>query len=169
VNDRGFLAAYLLWSFAFTFAGLLALILPAEKYSELLGRLGAVRPPVTRRPDFQRRAVGLALAVMGAFCLKSALSATYSPSRGARPPEALPPASGNVGSAWLSFGIGAAISIAGLYLLIDPRPLVRWSQRLFPGRQIPERALRIWRFAFRLMGALMIYSSVDLFRLWMRR
>jgi hypothetical protein len=169
LKDWAFTLAYLLGSSAFMVTGLLAVLLPPERYHRIFGRLWPVRRPGTRGQDLQRRLVGLVLALLGASGVKAAFSTVYSLIPRTRP-QGLEAPPGNVTSSWLPLGVGLAISLGGLYLLVNPGPLVRWSQRrLFPERQVPEVALRIWRVAFRLMGALMMYSSADLFRLGLRR
>jgi hypothetical protein len=79
VTDRLFTLIYLLVSSAFTLAGLLALILPAKKYSAL-GRLWLVGRPQTRGQDLQRRLAGLLIALMGGFAVKGAVSTIFNPS-----------------------------------------------------------------------------------------
>jgi hypothetical protein len=102
---------------------------------------------------------------MGFFFVKTAISTIHNPMPGAQPHRP-----GDVTSKWLPFGIGLVIALGGLYVLINPEPLVQWTlERLFSERRVSGGTLRTWRVALRVMGALMIYSSTDLFRLCLRR
>ena len=152
----------------FTLAGLLALFLSPGKYSEILGRLWAVGRPRTAGQDLQRRLTGLIIALIGAFFFKGAISLLdNSMSHGQLAEAHVSPR--DLGSGWLPLGLGLAISLSGLYVLVNPLPVVRWSTRgLLAGRPIGDGTLRVWGVALRLMGALMIYGSIDLFRLWLR-
>ncbi len=164
MHDWTFAVSYLSISAAFTLLGLLALFLPPQRYARVVGRLWAAprREAPVHRSDLQRRLAGLAVAAMGIYLLSGVGSAVRRPN-GGRELSALP------GSHRLAFGLGFAIFVGGLYILIRPEFLVNWSLRaLFAGSGVPQRTLRIWRAVFRTMGVIMMCSSIGLFRLWLQ-
>lgn len=89
---------------------------------------------------------------------------------GGSTPDRQPAVTNDITLAWFAFALGVAISLGGIYITIDPEPLVRWSERLASAARRNSRdAARNWRIGFRVMGALMIYSSIDLFKIWLKR
>jgi hypothetical protein len=162
MKDWTFTFAYLAVSAVFTLVGLLALFLSPASYSRVLSRLWAVPPARSRGAEVQRRLVGLVIAAMGLYFASGIVRDAM------RQPASLAHHVA-VGPPWLPLVFGCFICPMGLYLLVQPEFLVNWSiSRLFAGRDLPRSTLRMWRVGFRAMGALMTYSSVGLFRLWLR-
>ena len=163
MKDWTFILAHGLVSWLFLLVGLLALLLSEKNYSRMLGRF----LPPGRASGLQRRLVGLVLALMGFFGAKADLLSIYS-SRLPRQAQgaATPTSAGHL--SWSPFVLGLLVVGAGFFVAMNPEVLVRWSQQhLFPDRQMPEGVVRTWRLVLRATGALMIYSSGHLFKLWM--
>ena len=164
--DWGFIIPFVLVSSVFTLVGLLVLLLPAERYQAAVGRIWAVRRPKTRGQDLQRRLVGLLVSLFGFLALRSNFSGESSP----RATGQTAPPFGWIDSPWLPFVLGLLVAGFGFFITFKPDPLIRWSQRrLFPERQIPESTLQVWRVGIRILGAVLVYSSADLFKLWLSR
>jgi hypothetical protein len=71
---------------------------------------------------------------------------------------------------WAAFGLAIVIVLGGLYVLIKPEHLLRWSINKLPFRlKSDEKTVRSWIVAIRIMGLFMVYRSIDLFRLWLKR
>jgi len=159
---------YLVIAALFTLVGLAAVVLPPRRYQEIFGRLWPISSTGSRSNSLQRRMAGLVIAVMGAVGIKAAIVALRGPRVGQQPGSS-PGYAPQAISGWFPLGVGLAVCLGGLYLLIFPGQLVTWSQhKLFSGRVISERTLRIWGLAIRVTGALMIYASVDLFSLGLK-
>ena len=63
--------------------------------------------------------------------------------------------------------MGLLLVSFGFWVAFNPEWLVQWSQRtLFPERRMSRDTLRTWNITLRVMGALMIYASKDLFMFW---
>lgn len=170
MNDTEFILAHALICFAFLVVGLIALLVPQSADSSVIGRLWPAGKSGGGGREYQRRLVGLILALFGFFPLKSDLLSIFEPRLSGHLPRVRDRALQRTNPAWLPFLMGLLVVGVGSFVLRNPGPLVPWSQqRLFPERRIPEGALRTWRMTLRVAGALMIYASVGLFRLWTRR
>jgi hypothetical protein len=168
MNDSTFLLAHILLFSVFIVAGGLALLLPDDKYRWLLAHV--LSPGALGRTGngLQRRAAGLALALMGLYAVVRDVLGIYN-----RAPEAGghssrgPATAANVD--WLPFLLGLLVVGIGFFVAFNPDPVMRWCQReLFPDREISRGTLITWRAALRVTGALLVYSSLGLFRLWLK-
>jgi hypothetical protein len=164
---------FLLFWLLFAVSGLLAVLLPVEKYWRLVGwwsganRWSKPLPEARERrgADLQRRLAGLFITLMGLGGIKVAVSRIVRHAAPQLPPEQPAPRP-DVGPAWLSFTLGWAIFFGGLYILVNPDSLVSWSvKKLFVDRVVPESTMRHWRIAFRAMGTFMMVGSISLLRM----
>lgn len=166
MDDWAFLLVQNLVLSTFLVVGMLALFLPQRTYFRLLGRFLPVSKTAKTRLDPQRRLAGLALAAIGLYGLNSNLRSVLGVAARA---HASALAKHSVGLNWLAFASGLVVVTTGIFLILNPGQLVRWSQEeLFPSRQITEGISRTWSLVFRLAGALMVLSSEGLFKLWLR-
>ena len=170
MNDWTFIFAHILIFAVFTVVGLLALLLPQENYSRMLGCLWPVSASNSNGKGIQRRMVGLILTIMGILALRGDMLSIYSPKHPGQSSVTPNPAFAGINPSWFPFVMGLLLLSAGFFVAFNPAPVVSWSQqRLFPERRIPEGTLQVWRLALRVMGALMVYSSSDLFQIWLKR
>jgi len=169
MGDRALaIAQALVFSF-FILVGLLALLVPQDKYSRTLERLRLVGKGSEVGKGLQRRLVGLVFVLFGFFGLAGGLRSIREPEASGQPPRAPNPPPRQINPEWLPFVLGLFVVSLGFFVAFNPELLIQWSERtLFPGRRIPERVLRTWSIALRIMGVLMIYASQDLFKLWLR-
>jgi hypothetical protein len=150
--------------------GLLALLLPQDKYSWMLGRLCLVGKGSEVGKGVQRRLVGLAFVLFGFFALVGGFPSTYGPEPSGQPPSAPNPLLKAVNPEWLPLALGLLVVSVGFFVAFNPELLVEWSLRtLFPERRMPEGFSRTCRITLRVAGVVMIYASQDLFKLWLKR
>lgn len=135
--------AYVVASLTFLIAGIVAVLLPPEKYNILLKQFGVTGPAARGK---NRRGAGVVLILMGMLFLSSIKVVN-----------------------WLAFGLGVGVLCFGIFILIWPSLLSWFSDRFFQQESVPDRKLRIWNIVMRVMGAVMIYASTDLFRVSMGR
>ncbi len=169
MDHRAFVFVQPLLFSLFTLVGLLALILPQDKYSTMLERLLLVGKGSHVGKGLQRRLVGLVFALFGFFGLMGYLRPVHVPEPSGQPPGAPNPLLKVVSPDWLPLVLGLLVVSVGFFVALNPEPLVEWSLRtLFPERRMPESYVRTCRITLRVMGVVMIYASQDLFKLWLR-
>lgn len=166
MNDWVLLLVQTLVLSIFLIAGILALCLPQRAYSRLLGRFLPGSKMANTRLDPQRRLAGLALTAIGLYGLNSNLRAVVGVTTRT---HASTLAKQSVGLNWLAFASGLLVVTVGVFVVLNAEWLVGWcKEELFPLRQMTEGTSRKWRLLLRLTGALMVFSSEGLFKLWLR-
>lgn len=149
--------------------GLFALTLPDDKYSRMLERAALVGKGNTIAGGAQRRLIGVALILFGAFGLSGQFPPARETAQTAPAPNALNALTGS-GADLLPLLLGLLVVGAGFFVAFNPELLMRWSLRkLFPNREIPAGYLRTCEIALRIAGAAIIYASKDLLMMYGRR
>lgn len=169
MNDRGFIFVHVLIFSVVGLFGVVALLLPEDKYTWMLEHMFVVGKGSGIGRGLQRRLAGIILALMGFFAVRGDLHSIYWPRAGEQPPRAPNPTLVEINAKWLPFMLGLLAVSFGFFVAFNPEPLLQWTQRkLFPGVQASEGILWTSRIALRVIGALMVYASTDLFGLWLR-
>lgn len=170
MNERTFLLVHSLIFLVFFVVGVLALSLPQGTYARAIGRFWPAAIPAKKGLGLQRRLVGLVLALMGLFGLMPDIARVNHPKLGARAPWIANGGFQGTNPSWLPLVLGLLVVAGGFFVAMNPGPVVQWSQRrLFPERQLSEGTLRTCRLVLRAAGVLMVYSSLGLFEIWLRR
>jgi uncharacterized membrane protein YedE/YeeE len=170
MNDRAFVFAQALIFSFFILVGLLALLLPQDKYSRMLERLFLVGKGSEVGKGLQRRLVGFAFVLFGFFALVGGFGSVYTPEPSGHPRSAPNPLLRAINPEWLPLVLGLLVVGVGFFVAFNPELLLEWSLRtLFPERRMPEGFLRTCRITLRVAGVVMIYASQDLFKLWLKR
>lgn len=114
--------------------------------------------------DLEGRIAGAAMSLLAIYMGASAISLVLG-----SPGVTRMPAEGVTGSPdWGSLCFGVAMLASGLYLSLEPGPLLRWGISKMPHRIVLDETSSKWRKSIRFIGAMCIAIGAAAIYAWLR-